>query len=185
MTWDKIEGWFSVHDAKFVRNICANIHDGIVVELGCYAGRSTAVMAPICKANNNPYHAIDNFDGSDPKDPATRNQRSRNIQQVLETNMNKLQLFDYIDVHKMDSSQAACMFQNEKVDFCFIDASHVPDDVRRDIEAWWPKIKCGGVLGGHDYKWPGVKGVVDAFVGANKLKLVLSKDHQCWKVTKY
>lgn len=192
MKWDQIEGWFSVHDADFVRKICEGIHNGIVVELGCYAGRSTAVMAPVCKTNNNSYHAIDNFEGSDPKDPATRNQKSRDMQQVLRANMDKLQLLDYIDIHKMDSSKAACMFQDEKVDFCFIDASHVAEDVKRDIEAWWPKIKrgcfpnskCCGVLGGHDYKWPGVKQVVDAFVDVNKLKLVLGKDGQCWKVTK-
>lgn len=36
------------------------------------------------------------------------------------------------------------------LDFCYIDASHVYQDVYDDIEAWYPKVKTGGVIGGHD-----------------------------------
>ena len=184
MRWQDIEGWFSALDVQFVTDICTGIKDGVVVELGCYAGKSTAVMAFICKTNGSSYHAVDNFHGSDPKDTATRNQRSRDMKQVFETNMKSLQLLDYINLHKMDSAESSSMFDDESVDFCFVDASHLPEDVQKDINAWWPKIKRGGILGGHDYQWSGVRGVVDAFVSANQLKLILGSDRQCWKVVK-
>ncbi len=75
MKWDQIEGWFSPADAQFVTKICQQIKDGIVVELGFFAGRSTAVMAPICKANGSQYYAVDNCEGGCPRDPATKAQQ--------------------------------------------------------------------------------------------------------------
>ena len=55
------------------------------------------------------------------------------------------------------------------MDFVFIDASHEADMVYLDCEAWWPKVKVGGVLAGHDYDpfntnntvYPGVKRYFD------------------------
>jgi len=55
-----------------------------------------------------------------------------------------------------DSADAAKYF--DKVDFVFIDAAHDYDSVKRDIEAWLPKVT--GVIAGHDY--PAYKGVVTA-----------------------
>lgn len=182
MNWNNIEGWFSGADAQFVSKICHSIHGGVVVELGFFAGKSTAVMAPICKTNQNAYFAIDNCKGACEHDPATRAQRSRDMKKVFETNMRTMKLLSSMEVHIMDSSAAAQLFNDDEVDFCFIDASHVSEDVQRDINAWWPKIKPGGVLGGHDYMWKSVKSVVDKFVNAHKLTLVA--EGNCWKITK-
>jgi predicted O-methyltransferase YrrM len=182
MGWDKIEGWFDHNDAQFVKNICSTIHDGIVVELGFFAGRCTAAMAPICKINDNEYYAIDNCKGANPRDPATKAQQSRNMKEVFETNMRGLGIWDYLQVHEIDSAASSQLFGDGEVDFCFVDASHVAEDVKRDIEAWWPKIKPGGTLGGHDYSWGSVRGVTNKFAQENGLKLVV--DGNCWKVCK-
>jgi len=184
MGWQEIEGWFSSYDVNFVTGVCQKIREGVVVELGCYAGRATAAMAPICKGNVNSYIVIDNFWGTDTKDPATKNQRKRDMRAVFEKNMRDMGLLDYLEVHKIDSAAAAQLFVDGEVDFCFIDADHTPEGVARDIEAWWPKIRVGGILGGHDYTWPGLKRVVDAFAKDNQLELSFGKDKQCWKVVK-
>ncbi len=182
MKWQDIQGWFSEGDAQFVRKICSGVKNGVVVELGFFGGRCTAVMAPICKANNVIYHAIDNCVGDDIRDPATKMQRKRDMKKVFEDNMKQLHLLDYLHTHVVDSTASATMFGDESVDFCFVDASHTSDGVKRDINAWWPKIKHGGVLGGHDYRWPSVRIVLDTLVKENNLSLV-AKDN-CWKITK-
>ena len=46
-------------------------------------------------------------------------------------------------------------------DFIYIDASHEYEDVKRDIQISLPKVKPGGLIGGHDYQKPWT-GVIDA-----------------------
>lgn len=51
-------------------------------------------------------------------------------------------------------------------DLVFIDALHDYEHVMQDISLWWPKVRSGGVLAGHDFnhKWPGVeRAVADHF----------------------
>lgn len=51
------------------------------------------------------------------------------------------------------SSQAACdAFANASLDFVYLDANHRRKYVLQDLRAWWPKLKPGGWLCGHDYK---------------------------------
>jgi len=49
------------------------------------------------------------------------------------------------------SEIAADMFQNESLDYVFIDANHAYDFVVEDINTWFPKLKKGGIFSGHDY----------------------------------
>lgn len=183
MNWSDIEGYFSSYDADFVANICKQIHGGVVVELGVFAGKSTAVMAPICKQNDTSYHAIDNFcGGGDPPDKATIQQRRRDIRSLFDSNMEKMCVLDYINVHQADSAESASTFEDGSVDFCFIDADHSATAVQKDIDSWWPKIKMGGFLGGHDYPSPPLKAVVTQFVKANQLQL--SCHGRCWSIKK-
>lgn len=59
------------------------------------------------------------------------------------------------------------------LDFVYIDGNHSYEYVKKDIELYYPKIKPGGVIGGHDFKAHTI-GVVKAcleFVEKNKLKI--------------
>ena len=67
--------------------------------------------------------------------------------------------------------------QNFSLDFVFIDASHEYEDVIADINSWYPKVKEGGVIAGHDYPhWPGVKKAVDEYFKKGDF---IAKE-QCW-----
>lgn len=43
------------------------------------------------------------------------------------------------------------VFEDESLDFVYIDGNHAYDYVKQDIEKWWPKVKPGGLVMGHDY----------------------------------
>lgn len=43
------------------------------------------------------------------------------------------------------------MFEDESLDFVYIDANHAYDYVVKDIELWYEKVKPNGYLIGHDY----------------------------------
>lgn len=46
----------------------------------------------------------------------------------------------------------ACSFIYDKyLDFIYIDANHTYEAVKEDIKLWYPKIKSGGLIMGHDY----------------------------------
>ena len=36
-------------------------------------------------------------------------------------------------------------------DFVYVDAGHSRREVLADLAAWWPKVRAGGVMAGHDY----------------------------------
>jgi hypothetical protein len=65
-------------------------------------------------------------------------------------------------------SKEACKdFEDESLDFVFIDASHEFEDCYNDIINWYPKVKENGLIMGHDWyhpTWPGVtKSVMKIF----------------------
>lgn len=49
------------------------------------------------------------------------------------------------------SEQAVNLFEDESLDFVYIDGNHAYDYVKQDIELWYPKVKKGGLVSGHDY----------------------------------
>jgi hypothetical protein len=56
-----------------------------------------------------------------------------------------------VTVLQADSVQGSLKFEDETLDFAYIDADHSYVAVMRDVRAWLPKIRKGGIIGGHDY----------------------------------
>jgi len=68
-------------------------------------------------------------------------------------------------VMRMDSVAAAAAFDDKSLDFVFIDGDHSYEGAVRDIHAWGPKVKPGGILAGHDYVTSELFGVRRAVAG--------------------
>lgn len=51
---------------------------------------------------------------------------------------------------KEESLTAVNRFAEECLDFVYLDANHDYPSITKDIAAWWPKLKRGGVMGCHD-----------------------------------
>ena len=90
-------------------------------------------------------------------------------------------------VQRMTSEEAAQVPFG--FDFVFIDAEHSYEAVKRDIGLWYPKIRSGGLLAGHDYGHPknarglfGVDRAVDEFF--KETGLLLRRSGSCWGVVK-
>lgn len=52
---------------------------------------------------------------------------------------------------KKFSMEALEDFEDGSLDFCYIDANHGDPYVSQDINGWYKKVRCGGILAGHDY----------------------------------
>jgi SAM-dependent methyltransferase len=59
------------------------------------------------------------------------------------------------------SSDAAIDFEDNSLDFVFIDGDHSYDGCKGDICSWLRKIRPGGLICGHDINWPGVRQAVE------------------------
>ena len=100
---------------------------------------------------------------------------------------------------RMDSVTSADIFPDEYFDFIYIDADHAYDAIVRDLKAWWPKIKKGGLFCGDDYIpdngdiWLidgdkktyagkfGVRQAVDEFAVQHNVKIYSTIEEQYWK----
>lgn len=88
------------------------------------------------------------------------------------------------------SEIAAKAFLSNHFDFVFVDANHTYEKVREDVRLWWPKVKVGGALFGHDYNGRldrkgkfGVKKAVDEFCEEFGLKVHICR-FLIWKIEK-
>ena len=67
---------------------------------------------------------------------------------------------------RMPSSQAAVTLPRHSLDFVYIDATHLFEDVLDDLLAWWRIVRPGGLVSGDDFgsEFPGVGQAVRGFM---------------------
>jgi len=85
-------------------------------------------------------------------------------------------------VQKM-SMEAVKDFQDNSLDFVYIDGNHDYQFVVNDIAEWSKKVKPGGLVSGHDYSkyMFQVIEAVNGWVNSRRIKpLFLTEKHACW-----
>lgn len=88
---------------------------------------------------------------------------------------------------RLSSVEASKLFKTNHLDFVFIDANHSYKNVLEDLQAWYPKVRKGGLMIGDDYIqiFPGVIKAVNEFFKEKNIKINLDKKHpRIWYVFK-
>lgn len=85
----------------------------------------------------------------------------------------------------LQGSSDACAkeFDDASLDLVFVDADHSEEWVMRDLEAWLPKLRSGGIIAGHDYgarHHPGVEKVVDRVFARHSHPVRLEANKVWW-----
>jgi hypothetical protein len=149
--------------AKLGRIRCA-------AEIGVKDGRNTEEMIKVC----NEVYAIDPYLPYEDGRPITQEEQA----------IYKMAMFkrlsmcgDRLHVFNTSSSKAAKLFDDEFFDYVYIDGDHSHAAVKADLECWYPKVKQGGILAGHDFDnaHNGVTHSVRQFTNYNKLRLMSAK----------
>jgi len=88
-------------------------------------------------------------------DLANVNQASQNANMltacgVLETEKKKGRVREVAQC-KNYSTECSKMIPDDSLDFVYIDARHDRKGVLADLAAYWPKVRDGGLIAGHDY----------------------------------
>lgn len=59
---------------------------------------------------------------------------------------------DRVRFVRRESLDAVNYFPDSYFDFIYIDANHEYEYIKKDLEAWYPKLKLGGLFAGHDFR---------------------------------
>ena len=162
----------------FYRSMVERAVDGAVfVEVGCFYGRSTLYRAQQIAQSGKQIslHCVDLW--SD--DLQSNGQKQRGEMVYAQFLINLEPYLPTIAIHRGSSWDMAENFEDGSCDFIFIDADHEYESVLKDLKAWHPKVKSGGVIAGHDYSYKPVTRAVHEFYEAG----VLDIGEGCWSKT--
>lgn len=149
---------------------------GVVVEVGVQHGRFLESIDQACEPR-----ALFGVDvwrwiaGEYEKDPANRPDAEREAE--YREARQRVGVRSHVALLRMQSLEACRLFADESLDAVYLDADHTRPGFTLDLNLWWPKVREGGILSGHDYcerEWIAVKPVLDDFVRNYGMDLMLS-----------
>ena len=177
------ENWFTY--PNLYRNAVFKYNDAKFLEIGSWKGRSVSFLGVEIKNQNKniDVHCVDTWCGSiDHTDYSTIDS-----EKIFATFLNSVEpIKDIITPVRKTSLDASKDYNDQYFDMIFIDASHIYENVIDDMNAWFPKLKFGGLFAGHDYgTWEGVTKAVDQWTRDNNIADVLidSQEHT-WRFYK-
>jgi predicted O-methyltransferase YrrM len=190
-SWQEIPGWFD-WEPLYRLAVQQAAPGALFVEVGTWLGRSTACLAQLIRASGKSlaFCAVDHclgVPGSAHYDQVVA-AAGGNIAGLLVKNLHEAGVLADVTLLVADSVRAAQRFAPGTIDFAFIDGAHDYDSVRADLRAWWPRIRPGGLLAGHDYTphWPDVaRAVHEHFrITAAGYPLQAAPAPSCWLARK-
>lgn len=173
----KLPGWFTF--PSLYSYMARYYKTGRFVEVGSFQGNSAAYMA-VEIINFNSEVKLDCIDvwneftigGLHLKNPDQY--PTDLVYQLFLKNIEPVK--HIITPHRMNSVEAASMYKDGSLEFVFIDANHEYEAVKADLIAWFPKVKKGGHIAGHDYvSDERVKKAVNEYFGGG-----FTGDENCW-----
>lgn len=133
---------------QLIKKIGEEFPEGKGVEVGTFEGgfsreivsnwNGTLYMVDVWRELGSEYQDINNHKG----------EKSLSFSKAIE---NTQGFEDRAIMIRATSKVASSMFNDDSLDFVYIDANHAYDYVVEDIKLWYPKIRKGGYLCGHDY----------------------------------
>lgn len=133
----------------------------VFVEVGVFKGNSISYLADKLRTKETRIFAVDLWeDTTQYKDSHELMEDVKIITKLYNEQLAKTNTRHLISDIKSDSAEAAHFFTDASVDFVFLDANHDHDWVKKDILAWLPKVRKGGIIAGHDATRPEVERVL-------------------------
>lgn len=153
--WRTIQGYFD-YQGLYSHFAYINPSGSKIVEVGCWKGASICYLAQEVKNYDKEMElfAVDTWQGSDEivhRDEIERLGGADNLYETFLQNIKKGNVSRMITPIRMHSLEASRLFEDQSLEVVFIDASHKYKDVLDDIKHWYPKVKTGGIIAGHDY----------------------------------
>lgn len=165
-----IPGWFN-HGPK-VLELIEQYRPKVCVELGTWQGASAIPVARSIARWGGTLTCVDTWAGHLNDDGGSEAGQPPLMlitcaRAMIDAGLSNVRLIPAMTVE-------AAKYWREPIDFLYVDADHSYDGVMRDLEAWVPHVKSGGLIVGDDYahpRYPGVKEAWDEFELMHDLRL--------------
>ncbi len=143
--------WPAIYNQQAARGIIKELkkipYPAIGIEVGVNRGMNSWYMLTEC-SNIETIIGIDHFQPYVDWDrPISKLEQDLNYKILLENMSSMKHRFNLI---KDTSDNAANLLEDDAYDFVFLDADHSMKSVLKDLDNYWPKIKSGGIIAGHD-----------------------------------
>ena len=137
--YKKIKGFFEFQG--IYKDMVDQFSSGHFVEVGTYKGKSACFMGELIKNMGKTirFDTIDHF------------QRADTSLQETQSNLSKAGLENYVNIIARPSLEACQYYATNSLDFVFLDIDSDVTTFRRELEAWYARLKKGGILSGFDY----------------------------------
>lgn len=141
------------------RDDLANLLNELNFKIGVEIGVQRGIYSEsLCRANPqmkiygvDPWISAETEQGN-PADKRTENSTSqKTCDRLYREAVNRLKVYPKYHILKEYSVDAVKRFEDESLDFVYIDGNHQDDFVVQDIEVWSKKVRLGGIVSGHDY----------------------------------
>lgn len=165
------ENWFDYSNLyeNIVKIFPTNSH---FVEVGVWKGMSAVFMAvEIINSNKNiKFDCVDTWEYVETSSEIKPEQFTKLFDIFLK---NVEPVKDKINIVKSISWEGAKLYEDNSLDFIWIDAGHDYESSFKDISSWYPKLKEDGIIGGHDYHFNvGAFKSVNEIFGKNNIKQI-------------
>lgn len=169
--YQNIHGWFNFDQlySEMVNGFPSGSH---FVEVGCWLGRSACFLGVeiVNSGKEIKLDCIDTWIGNVPELAEEEVVKTGTLYADFLKNVEPLR--GIITPIKMLSVEAAKLYDDGSLDFVFIDADHTKEGIAGDLKSWYPKIKVGGVLAGHDYDYPQITEALKSFFEGKRYEVI-------------
>lgn len=151
------------------------------VEVGVCLAHTTEAYAKGIK-NLKKLYAVDNYptfvdwDGSD-----WNKDRQDLMKKAAQEKM--LAYKNKVEIHHVPSEEFVKTIEDESLDFVFIDGDHSFEAALKDFQNYYPKVKTGGIFGGHDIQLDSVRNALTYFL-KEKSNEVIGVTNSAWYLRK-
>jgi predicted O-methyltransferase YrrM len=161
------ENWFGYEDlySSMVNKFDSGSH---FVEVGVWKGMSACFMAVeiINSGKNIRFDCVDTWEFFDSFTDISKGAYD-DLYEIFLKNIEPIK--ENIGIVRKLSWEAPSNYEDESLDFVFIDAGHDYESVKKDLVSWLPKIKKNGVIAGHDYYHEPVRRAVHEIIGGENI----------------
>ncbi len=134
-------------DLKALSSLIQDFKPKNCLELGTFLGTGTTALF---YGSGVDLTCVDHWKGNQ-FDPFMQSKAPRyDFYAICTRNIAEYNHENRIALLEKDTIQASYMFPDHSFDLIFIDADHTYEGVLADIKAWYPKVKPGGIICGHD-----------------------------------